>query len=187
MVRRKRENKFPSLSELKLRADFPTIAYSFAFHSPPTELSSHQGCWGPLDSFISKSLTVDNKQQHTTGLASEANNEGCLVEKQAGTAGVNKSGDLILGDYLIYWLCGEVWLTELQLFKCSLGGNILLGWTCWLFACRRTGHRGKQKDLGWSQHPELCREVSSSLVRADVLSHTVVPVRQNSALTKRTS
>lgn len=44
MVRRKRENKFPSLSELKLRADFPTIAYSFAFHSPPTELSSHQGC-----------------------------------------------------------------------------------------------------------------------------------------------
>lgn len=34
--------------------------------------------------------------------------KGCLVEKQAGTAGVNKSGDLILGDYLIYWLCGEV-------------------------------------------------------------------------------
>lgn len=105
--------------------------------------------------------------------------KGCLVEKQAETAGVNKSGDLILGDYLIYWLCGEVWLTELQLFKCSLGGNILLGWTCWLFACRRTGHRRKQKNLGWSQHPELCREVSSSLVRADVLSHTVVvPVRQ---------
>lgn len=34
--------------------------------------------------------------------------KGCLVEKQEETAAVNKSRDLILVDYLICWLCGEV-------------------------------------------------------------------------------
>lgn len=36
------------------------------------------------------------------------------------------SGDLILGDYLIYWLCGEVWLIELRLFKMQLWSKHLL-------------------------------------------------------------
>lgn len=39
------------------------------------------------------------------------------MEKQEETAGANKSRDLILADYLICWLCWEVCLIELWLFK----------------------------------------------------------------------
>jgi len=37
------------------------------------------------------------------------------------------SEDLILGDYLIYWLVGKFDLLNYDFLKCSLGGNILLG------------------------------------------------------------
>lgn len=62
------------------------------------------------------------------------------------------SGDLILGDYLIYWLCGEVWLIELRLFKVQLWSKHF-AWTNLLFACRRGGNWRKKKDLGTLSAP----------------------------------